>query len=65
MSKLNELIKTYCPIGVTYRKISNLCSIATGKLNANAMVNNGKYPFLHVRKKLIKLIHILLIARHY
>ena len=45
MSKLEELIKEFCPNGVEYKKIEELCAITTGKLNANAMVENGEYAF--------------------
>ena len=46
MSKIEELIEKLCPNGVEYKKLEEICiSIKTGKLNANAMVENGKYPF--------------------
>ena len=46
MSKLEELIQRYCPDGVEYKPLSSICkSIRTGKLNANAMVDGGNYPF--------------------
>ena len=46
MSKLEELIKELCPDGVEYKSLVEICqAIRTGKLNANAMVDNGKYPF--------------------
>ena len=46
MSRLEELIAELCPNGVEYRKLSDICgTITTGRLNANAMVENGKYPF--------------------
>lgn len=46
MSKLDDLVAKLCPDGVAFIKIGDLCnSITTGKLNANAMVENGKYPF--------------------
>ena len=46
MSKLEELIQQYCPDGVEYQSLSHIChSIKTGKLNANAMVEGGQYPF--------------------
>lgn len=31
--------------GWTYKKLGEVCVIKTGKLNANAMVENGEYPF--------------------
>jgi type I restriction enzyme S subunit len=46
MSRLDELIEELCPDGVEYSKLGSICNlITTGKLNANAMVENGKYPF--------------------
>ena len=46
MSKLDELIKKLCSNGVEYKKLQELCNtITTGKLNANAMDKDGKYPF--------------------
>ena len=46
MSKIEELIKELCPNGVEFKKLSELCgTITTGKLNANAMDENGIYPF--------------------
>ena len=46
MSKIEEMIKKMCPDGVPYIPLMDLCgTITTGRLNANAMVENGKYPF--------------------
>ena len=46
MSKIEELIEKLCPNGVEYKTLSNICGvITTGKLNANAMVEDGEYPF--------------------
>ena len=46
MSKLDELIAELCPNGVEYKNLKEICgTITTGKLNANAMVENGKYAF--------------------
>ena len=46
MSKLEQLINELCPDGVEYKKLKDICNtITTGKLNANAMVENGQYPF--------------------
>ena len=46
MSKLDELIQELCPNGVEYKNLGELCNtITTGKLNANAMVENGEYHF--------------------
>ena len=46
MSKLDELIEKLCPDGVEWKELGEVCgNIITGKLNANAAVTNGKYPF--------------------
>lgn len=46
MSKLEELIEKLCPNGVEFKNLQYLCgTITTGKLNANAMEDNGLYPF--------------------
>ena len=45
MSKLNELINKLCPTGVKYKNMGDMCQIRTGKLNANAKDDDGKYPF--------------------
>lgn len=46
MSKLEELIEKLCPNGVKFKNLQYLCeTITTGKLNANAMEDNGLYPF--------------------
>ena len=46
MSKLDELIEKLCPNGVEFKNLQHLCgTITTGKLNANAMEDDGLYPF--------------------
>lgn len=46
MSRIDDLIAEHCPNGVEYRKLGKAVRIiTTGKLNANAMVENGAYPF--------------------
>lgn len=45
MSKVNELVGKLCPNGVKYLSLDKIVSISTGKLNANAMVEDGKYAF--------------------
>ena len=45
MSKLEELIQELCPDGVEYISLLEIADIKTGKLNANAMEENGQYPF--------------------
>lgn len=46
MNKIDKMISELCSHGVKYSKLVDLCgTITTGKLNANAMVENGEYPF--------------------
>ena len=46
MSKLDELIQQYCPDGVDFRPLGEVChSIRTGKLNANEKDEDGAFPF--------------------
>ncbi len=45
LSYLSELIEKFCGDGVEWREIGEVCDIQTGKLNANAMNENGKYLF--------------------
>ncbi len=54
MSKLERLIQELCPNGVEMKKIKDLCTISTGKLNANAMVEDGKYEFFTCSKEVFK-----------
>ena len=42
---LESLLKQHCPNGVEFKELGEVCEIQTGKLNANAKVENGKYPF--------------------
>ena len=50
IEKLESLIKGLCQTLFNFEEYStyflgDICSITTGKLDANAMVENGKYPF--------------------
>lgn len=45
MSRIKDLIKELYPNGVEYKSLDNIVSITTGKLNANAMVEDGGYAF--------------------
>ena len=55
MSKINDLIKQYCHDGVEWKELGNICKITTGKLNANAMNENGKYLFFTCDEKPFKI----------
>lgn len=56
MSKFETLLEKLCPHGVEYKNLEYLCgTITTGKLNANAMVENGQYPFFTCDSKPFKI----------
>ncbi len=55
MSRLEKLIDELCPDGVEYIKLGDICSIQTGKLNANAMDEDGIYPFFTCDKEPYKI----------
>ncbi len=40
---------------IEYRKLGDVCNIATGKLNANAMVEHGKYNFFTCAKEVYRI----------
>ena len=42
MSELERLIQELCPNGVEFVNLGDICDIRTGKLNANAMVEEGE-----------------------
>ena len=46
MNRIDVLIQQHCPNGVDFIPLGRVCaSIKTGKLNANAQEERGKYPF--------------------
>ncbi len=52
MKGLQQLINQLCPNGVEWKSLGEVChTITTGRLNANAMVENGIYPFFTCDKK--------------
>ncbi len=52
MSKIDELIEQLCPNGVEHKHLEQICTkITTGKLNANAMVEGGQFPFFTCDEK--------------
>ena len=47
MSKLQDLINQYCPNGVEYFTLNEICEIKTGKgITKNESNVNGKYPII-------------------
>ena len=56
MSKLDDLINKLCPDGVEWKNLQDVCGvITTGKLNANAMTEDGAYPFFTCDKEVFKI----------
>lgn len=53
MSKLEELIKEFCPNGVEYVKIGHICkSLPKGTLKTSELVEGGMYPVINAGKDL-------------
>jgi len=42
---------------VSNERLGNICHISTGKLDANAMEDNGKYPFFTCAEEVYKINH--------
>ncbi|MCU0083083.1 restriction endonuclease subunit S [Streptococcus danieliae] len=55
MTYIEELIKEHCPNGVEWKTLGEVCKIETGKLNANAAVENGTYPFFTTAKEISRI----------
>ena len=49
-SKIEKLISELCPKGVEFKELGEVCKIETGKLNANAAVDDGEYMFFTTAK---------------
>ena len=48
MSKIDELIKQYCPNGVEYKELGKVCNIEKGEqLNKNSLRENGEFPVMN------------------
>lgn len=43
------------PLGWTIKSLGDICKIVTGKLNANAAVENGKYPFFTCSRQIFSI----------
>ncbi|HEM3077869.1 TPA: restriction endonuclease subunit S [Streptococcus suis] len=52
MTKIEEMIAELCPNGVEWKELGEICKIETGKLNANADVENGIYPFFTTAREI-------------
>ena len=48
MSKLNDLINEFCPNGVEYKIVNDVCTILKGvQFNKENMAENGSYPVIN------------------
>ncbi|HJP96477.1 MAG TPA: restriction endonuclease subunit S [Candidatus Saccharimonadales bacterium] len=50
MSKIDDLIKQYCPDGVEFKPIGQVAEVGTGNSDRKDATPNGEYPF-YVRSK--------------
>jgi type I restriction enzyme S subunit len=55
VSHIDDLIKQYCPDGVQFLGLGEACEIETGKLDANAAVENGAYEFFTTAREISKI----------
>lgn len=53
MSKIDDLIKEFCPDGVEYKAIKYLAEVGTGSSNGNEAQEDGEYPFF-IRSQTVK-----------
>jgi type I restriction enzyme S subunit len=45
------------PVGWEIKTLGEVCNISTGKLNANAAVENGQYPFFTCSREIFTIDH--------
>ena len=55
MNKLEMLITELCPLEVKYTQLGSICKIETGKLNANAAVEDGQFMFFTTAKEVSRI----------
>ncbi|MCM1310433.1 MAG: restriction endonuclease subunit S [Bacteroides sp.] len=55
MSHLKDLINRFCPNGVPFKPLGEVCELLSGKLNANAMEEHGIYPFFTCSEKVYQI----------
>lgn len=53
MSKIDDLIKEFCPDGVEYKAIKYLAEVGTGSSDGNEAQEDGEYPFF-IRSQTVK-----------
>lgn len=53
MSRIDELIKKYCPDGVRYQPLGDACKIETGKRDANEAVEGAEYLFFTTSREIL------------
>ena len=52
MTHIEQMIQDMCPNGIEFKTLGEVCTIETGKLNANAAEENGQYPFFTTSKEI-------------
>ncbi|MBO4107783.1 restriction endonuclease subunit S [Streptococcus suis] len=52
MNYIKKMLQDCCPNGVEWKELGEVCEIETGKLNANAAVENGVYPFFTTAREI-------------
>jgi len=57
MNQIEILVNKLCPNGVPSKLLVNLCTIETGKLNANASTENGQYAFFTTAREISRIDH--------
>lgn len=66
LKNAKELFESYLnTVDAEKTSLGDLVEIKTGKLNSNAMVDGGKYPFLLVQEKFLRLIITTLIVKQF
>jgi type I restriction enzyme S subunit len=45
------------PVGWEFKTLGEICNISTGKLNANAAIENGQYPFFTCSREIFTIDH--------
>ncbi|MEG9429427.1 MAG: restriction endonuclease subunit S [Christensenellaceae bacterium] len=53
MSRIEQLLKEFCPNDVSYIKVQDIAEISTGSSNGNEATDDGLYPF-YIRSATVK-----------
>ena len=52
---MEKLLTDYSLNGVEFKNLGEICNVTTGKLNANAMKDDGKYPFFTCAREVYRI----------